>query len=109
MRPLIVLAVALSFAGCKNTGTAVRIEQRRVVGITSAEIAEYTIPVISIGEGPSVSAYQSRDVPSRVNVSGCAVTTNRTNILWGMYDSEETKRLDFGGSFSVESDGKDCD
>lgn len=99
----LVLFVALCSTGCKSTGTAVRIEQRRIVGITSAEIAEYTIPVISIGEGPSVSAYQSKDVPSSVEVNGTAVTTNRTSVLWGMYDSDETKTLEFNGNFRVSS------
>ena len=97
----LVLFVALCSTGCKATGTAVRIEQRRVVGITSAEIAEYTIPVISIGEGPSVSAYQSKDAPSSVEIKGTATTTNRTSVLWGMYDSDETKTLEFKGKFRV--------
>lgn len=98
-----VLFVALCVGGCKATGTAVRIEQRRVVGITSAEISEYTIPVISISEGPSVSAYQSRDVPSTVRFGGVAVTTNRTSVLWGMYDSDERKFFRFLGGMGVGS------
>lgn len=93
--------IAIACAGCKSTGTAVRIEQRRIVGITSADFGEYTIPVISLGEGPSVSAYQSKDVPSNVGIRGTATTTNRTSILWGMYDSDEVKVLDFQGEFGV--------
>lgn len=104
-----VLFVALACQGCKATGTAVRIEQRRVIGITSAEIAEYTIPVISIGEGPSVSAYQTKDAPSKVKFKGTATTTNRTSILWGMYDSEERKFFKFRGKMGVGStNGCDC-
>ena len=101
---LVALAafISLACAGCKSTGTAVRIEQRRVVGITSAELAEYTIPVISIGEGPSVSAYQAKDAGSRVRFNGTAVTTNRTSILFGMYDSDETKTLTFEGDLQVD-------
>lgn len=105
----VVIFIALACQGCKATGTAVRIEQRRVVGITSAEIAEYTIPVISIGEGPSVSAYQSKDVPSTVKFNGTATTTNRTSILWGMYDSDERKFFKFWGKLGVGStNGCDC-
>lgn len=93
--------VALACAGCKSAGTAVRIEQRRVVGVTSAQIAEYTIPVISIGEGPSVSTYQCKETGSLVTVKGCAATTNETSVLWGMYESRERKALDFDGTFQV--------
>ena len=94
--------IAMACSGCKATGTAVRIEQRRVVGVTSAEISEYTIPVISIGEGPSVSAYQSKDVGSRIQFNGTAATTNRTSILFGIYDSDETKTLTFKGELQVD-------
>ena len=93
--------VAVACAGCKSAGTAVRLEQRRIVGVTSAEFGEYTIPVVSLGEGPSVSVYQTKDVPSTVVIAGVAATTNRTDILWGMYESEESKVLDFHGASGV--------
>ena len=102
MRLAVLMSAAALIAGCRNAGTAVRIEQRRVVGVTSTEIADMTVPIISIGEGPSVSAYQSKDAGSSVFVSGRAVTTNRTNVLWGMYDSDESKSLDFRGCFKVD-------
>ena len=91
--------IACAVSGC-GTGQSTRFEQRRVVGITSASIGEYTIPVISIGEGPSATVWQSKTCGSFVELEGHATTTNRTSAL-GIYESHEQKAFDFKGRFKV--------
>lgn len=102
MRFMMAMAMAALAAvcGCKTAGVAARVEQRKVVGVTSAQIGEYTIPVLSLSEGPSMAVYQSKEVPSTVELRGYAVTTNRTSAL-GIYSSEETKTFRFFGKFSL--------
>lgn len=100
MKRFIGLLALAALAGCGSTGAASRFEQRKVVGLTSMQIGEYTIPALTIGEGPSVSTYQSRDVPSYLEFQGVAVTTNTTTAL-GIYSSEEHKTLQSRGKIGV--------
>ncbi|MGN0851871.1 MAG: hypothetical protein ACI4Q3_00680 [Kiritimatiellia bacterium] len=105
---IIGIAIAALLSGCNTAGNAARIEQRKVVGVTSVTVGEYAIPVISISEGPSVSVYQTKDVPSTIQIEGTATTTNKTTAL-GLWDSEERKSMTFSGTFALSTtNGCDC-
>lgn len=55
----VIIAFALALVGgCTHSGQMVRFEQRSNVGISSMDIGEYTIPIISISTGPSLTVYQ---------------------------------------------------
>ena len=94
LRLIAVAAISLSLAfltGCGSTGAASRFEQRRAVGLTSMQLGEYTIPTLAIGEGPSLSTFQSKEIPA---------TTNTTSAL-GIYNSTEEKHFRFSGAITV--------
>lgn len=80
--------------GCTHSGQIVRFEQRSNVGISTVEIADYTIPVISISSGPSFTVYQREGQPCLTKISGFATTTNTTSAL-GIYNSSENKSMQF--------------
>lgn len=100
MRRLIGIMALAALAGCGATGTASRFEQRKVVGLTSMQIGEYTIPALTLGEGPSFSTFQSKEIPSTISFEGTASTTNMTSAL-GIYHSTEQKNLRFSGTVTV--------
>lgn len=79
-----LIAAALLFAGCTNSGVALRFEQRTAAGVTSLTVAEYVIPVVSLGTGPSLSLWQTRNADGRVEFEGQATLTNRTSAC-GLY------------------------
>ena len=93
-------ALILLGLGCANSGTMLRFEQRSVAGITSLTLADYTIPVVSIGSGPSFSLWQSRHAENAIEFEGYACYTNKTSAL-GIYQSEERKVLRFQGKARV--------
>lgn len=100
-RLIVVTAISLAFLyGCGSTGAASRFEQRRVVGLTSMPLGEYTIPALTLGEGPSLSTFQSKEIPSTISFRGTAATTNTTSAL-GIYSSTEEKHFRFSGTITV--------
>ena len=101
LRLIAVVAISLALlAGCGSTGAASRFEQRRAVGLTSMQLGEYTIPTLAIGEGPSLSTFQSKEIPSTISFRGEAATTNTTSAL-GIYNSTEEKHFRFSGTITV--------
>lgn len=97
---LVGCLVSALLSGCSSTSTVVRFEQRKNIGLSSVQIAEYDIPVLSLSEGPSTTVRQSNDCNSRIFFSGTAVTTNETRAL-GIYHSQEHKSFSFTGEFCV--------
>ncbi|MCQ2299890.1 MAG: hypothetical protein MJZ81_07200 [Bacteroidales bacterium] len=100
IRSLASLSACLVFlaSGCGSTGSTFRFEQRKNIGMTSVQVGGYDIPVLSISEGPSATAFQSRDAFCFTAFEGVATTTNRTSAL-GIYLGEESKALRFNGVF----------
>lgn len=98
---MFTILLTMFAVGC-HSGNVVRFEQRSNAGISSMEIGEYTIPIISISTGPSLSVFQSKDTPCYVNIVGYATTTNTTSAL-GIYKSTEEKRIFFDGVFKTSS------
>ena len=96
MNKLIAIAFALLCCGCTNSGQIVRFEQRSNVGISQMDIAEYSIPIISISTGPSFTVYQREGQACMTKISGFASTTNTTSAL-GLYNSSENKYMEFKG------------
>ena len=88
--------VALCLVGCTHSGQIVRFEQRSNVGISSMDVGEYTIPIISISTGPSFTVYQREGQACVTKISGFATTTNTTSAL-GIYSSSENKSMEFKG------------
>ena len=101
IRNMFTILLTMLVVGC-HSGNVVRFEQRSNAGISSMEIGEYTIPIISISTGPSLSVFQSKDTPCYVNIVGCATTTNTTSAL-GIYKSTEEKHILFDGVFKTSS------
>ena len=91
-----LLSALLLFAGCTNSGVVLRFEQRTQAGVTSLTVAEYVIPVVSVGTGPSLSLWQTRNADGRIEFEGRAALTNRTSAC-GLYESEEAKSMAFRG------------
>lgn len=98
---MFAILLTMFAVGC-HSGNVVRFEQRSNAGISSMEIGEYTIPIISISTGPSLSVFQSKDTPCYVKIIGCATTTNTTSAL-GIYKSTEEKHISFDGVFKTSS------
>lgn len=97
-----VVFVFLCLCGCTNTGNVVRFEQRSVAGITSITFGEYVLPVVSVSSGPSMNVWQTKDADCSIWMKGIACTTNETSAL-GIYSSKEQKRLEFEGTFNVQT------
>lgn len=92
----LIAAMIVFFCGCTHSGQIVRFEQRSNVGISSMDIGEYTIPIVSISTGPSLTVYQREGQACVAKISGFASTTNTTSAL-GIYSSSENKSMEFKG------------
>lgn len=94
--------VFVCLCGCTHTGNVVRFEQRSVAGITSITFGEYVLPVVSVSSGPSLNVWQTKEADCGIWMKGVACTTNETSAL-GIYSAKERKRLEFEGTFNVQT------